>query len=274
MISNGQKGLANEALVDATDNVGEESSLGFFRNSRVRLIAQLLGYKAAYFAFIFFVLGMFPSLFNQKSYDANLHWPREGGRTLATSFATWDGAHYLLLSEEGYQLDSPSCAFYPLWPMLIKAASYLTFINHFWSGIVLANVLSIVGLVIFHHFVTLNHGPSTANFALLMVLAFPGALFFSFIYTESLFFLLIILFFGLLFKESFFLAAVVGIFLPLTKAIGIFCIFPLFCHLLIKNKHWTAYFACFGPALGYFGYFLFMHVATGNPFEGFQAQKY
>jgi hypothetical protein len=68
----------------------------------------LLGYKVVYFAFMFFALGLFPS-FNQKGYAANLHWPREGGRTLATSFATCDGAPYLLLSEQGYQKDSPSC---------------------------------------------------------------------------------------------------------------------------------------------------------------------
>jgi hypothetical protein len=45
-----------------------------------------------------------------------MHWPRDGGAVFASHFETWDGAHYLYLSEEGYGPGVRSNAFYPLYP--------------------------------------------------------------------------------------------------------------------------------------------------------------
>src|SRR5438552_3436994 len=149
--------------------------------------------------------------------------------------------------------------------MLIRACSHFTGHNHLIAGLLLANLLSIAATALFHRFVTLYHGLQTANLATILLLAFPGALFFSFIYTESLFFLLIVLFFWFLFKENFLAAAVVGFFLPLTKAIGIFCLLPALAYLVfnkkphdaplpsdgrgIKGEGWLKYLMLDGPLL-------------------------
>ncbi|HLZ16625.1 MAG TPA: hypothetical protein VKQ08_06275 [Cyclobacteriaceae bacterium] len=268
--------------------------LTFWKWPGRKVLLAVLAYKLVSFASVFCAVELFPS-FNDSQYERVIHWPREAPPSLAAYFSTWDGAHYLFLSEVGYQKNSPSCAFYPLWPMLIRVASHLTFHNHFLAGILLANLLSLIGIVLFHHFVTLYHGRETANLSVVLLLAFPGALFFQFIYTEPLFFLLITLFFMFLFQKKYFWVAVVGFFLPLTKAIGIFCIFPLLWQLLFEKpltadekletsnhqpkirhstfdiRHWSS---LLGPLLGYFCYFLFMYCATGNPFAGFQAQRF
>ncbi len=237
-----------------------------------KLLGWLLIYKTCYLALIVLAVHFFPFL--GAAYKTCMHWPRDTEPTLATYFATWDGAHYLHLSELGYEKNSPSCAFYPLWPLLIKGASVLTGNNHFWAGIVLSNVLSIAAILLFHRFVTAYHGLSAANRSTILLLAFPGALFFSFIYTESLFLLLITLFFLLLFQQKYLLAGIIGFFLPLTKAIGIFCLFPLLAQLLLNKRRWTDYLAFDGPILGYLAYFLIMLWSTGNAFEGFQAQRF
>jgi Gpi18-like mannosyltransferase len=222
---------------------------------------------------IFGVLSLFPDL-NKVAYNNCIHWPRNSGPTAATHFATWDGAHYLFLSEMGYKRGSPSCAFYPLWPLLIRAGSYLTGRNHFIAGLVLANLLSVAALVLFHKLVTLRYGVREATLATVLLVAFPGALFFSFIYTESLFLTLVLLFFLMLHHERYGWAGVVGFFLPLTKAVGIFCIVPLMAQLIAKRRPWRSYLACDGPLLGYLAYFVFMRAATGNALEGFQAQRF
>ena len=268
------------------------------------VVFAVVAYKLVSFTLMFCAIEFWPA-FDQSQYQTSIHWPRNATPKLTSHFSTWDGAHYLFLSEVGYQKDSPSCAFYPLWPMLIRAASQLTFHNHFLAGILLANLLSLIGVVLFHHFVTLHHGRQTANLALTLLLAFPGALFFQFIYTESLFFLLITLFFIFLLQKRYFWVAVVGFFLPLTKAIGIFCIFPLLWQLLFETRNQSSptsvrgprpvpvapsrrpadwprnpkfdirlCYTLLGPLLGYFSYFLFMYITTGNPLEGFQAQRF
>lgn len=238
-----------------------------------RVFYALLSYKILYFSVICFALWLWPEL-NKAAYNNCIHWPRNSAPTEATHFATWDAAHYLFLSEAGYKRGSPSCAFYPLWPLMIRAGSYLTGGNHLIAGLLLANILSVAALLLFHRLVTLNHGLQAANFATVLLLAFPGALFFSFAYTESLFLALVTLFFLLLYREKYGWAGFVGFFLPLTKAIGIFCLFPLLIQLMAKRKPWRYYLACDGPLLGYLAYFAFMRAATGNPLEGFQAQRF
>lgn len=245
----------------------------FWSPARRRLLLAILGLKAATFLIALGAITFFPS-FNEREYHNDIHWPREGPPTLATYLATWDGAHYLFLSEESYQRGSASCAFYPLWPYLIRACSWFTFGNHFLAGILLANLLSLSAFVVLHHFVERHHGLPVANAVVALLLAYPGAIFFSFIYTESLFLLLVVLFFLCLFQERYVWVGIIGFFLPLTKAVGVFCIFPLLVHLWLKPKRWTAYLAYYGLLLGYAAYFGIMYGTTGNALEGFEAQRF
>jgi hypothetical protein len=243
---------------------------------RRRLLWIMLCWKIALFLVALCAVELFPS-FNLNEYHNDIHWPRSEEPVLATHFATWDGAHYLFLSEVGYQTGSASCAFYPLWPWLIRAGSYLTFHNHFAAGLLLANVLSLVDCCFFHYLIEQYHGLETANRSVALIVAFPSAIFFSLIYSESLFFLLIILFFLGLFKENYFLVAITGFLLPLTKAVGIFCLAPLAVHLwrtTATPKAWRAFATFYAIVLGYACYFLFMYYATASPFEGFDAQRF
>jgi hypothetical protein len=245
----------------------------FWQTPRKKLLLVILGVKFASLALIICAVQFFPS-FDLNQYHNVIHWPRTGPPTLATHFATWDGAYYLFLSEAGYKKDSPFCAFYPLWPWMIRVFSWLTFDNHFIAGLLLSNILSLAAFLLFHYFVQIHHGPHTANRAVTLLLAYPGAIFFSFIYTESLFLLLIVAFFLFLFRENYGGVALIGFLLPLTKAVGIFCIVPLLYRLLMRKSRPTAYLSLYGPVFGYITYFLFMYYATGNPFEGFEAQRF
>ncbi|HEV2208864.1 MAG TPA: hypothetical protein VG167_08815 [Verrucomicrobiae bacterium] len=245
----------------------------FWNPARRRLLRVVFGVKAAMLFVVLCAVTFFPS-FNLREYQNDIHWPRQGPPTLATYFATWDAAHYLLLSETGYEGGTASCAFYPLWPYLMRAFSYLTFRDHFAAGLLLANLLSVAILLVFHYFVTLYHGADAANASVALLLAYPGALYFSFIYTESLFLLLALLFFLFLFQGRYLWAAIAGFFLPLTKAVGLFCVFPLIYQLWLRRAAWRPYLAYYGPVLGYACYFGIMYCATGNAFEGFQAQGF
>jgi hypothetical protein len=158
------------------------------------------------------------------------------------------------------------------------------------AALILANAFSLVAWLLFHYLVSATNGESTANLALAFLLAYPGALFYQFPYSESLFLLLITLFFIGLFRENYWLVASTGFLLPLTRATGIFCLLPLAWHLWEKVKIQTTgasvheRFAallkqpnapvCAAPLLGYASYFGVMRAFTGNPFEGFEAQRH
>ncbi len=127
--------------------------------------------------------------------DAYANWPPGGTPTLSSCFATWDVAHYLCLSQSGYQVDSPSCAFYPLWPAAIRAGTVLTGGRPVLAAMLLCNACSLLGFWMFYRLVARHCGAEISRDALILMLAFPGALFFSFPYSESLFFVLVMLFF-------------------------------------------------------------------------------
>src|SRR5687768_11617176 len=109
-----------------------------------RVAQCLVLYKVLLFTVVLGTVLLIPDMNLRQFYNA-IHWPRTGEPSLASHFATWDGAHYLYLSEVGYSKGSPSCAFYPLLPMLIRITSVITGGNHFFAGLVLTNVLSIFG---------------------------------------------------------------------------------------------------------------------------------
>jgi hypothetical protein len=151
--------------------------------------------------------------------------------------------------------------------------SALTGGNVFWSGLILANLISLAALLQFHGLVREQHDERLADAALLLLLAFPGAIFFNFIYTEALFLFLAVLFFRCLFRDDYGKAAIIAFLLPLTKTIGVFVCVPLFWRLCAQRRPARDYLALGGPGLGYAAYFLVMWLFTGNPFEGFVAQQ-
>ncbi len=215
-----------------------------------------------------------------------MHWPPGQEPVLESYFGTWDAGLYLRLAVYGYQKGNLCCAFYPLWPMLIRCASWLAPGHLVLCGLVLANLFSIAGCYWFYRLVEQYDGEETAGSALILLLAFPGALFFNLIYTEPLFLMLVILFFRYLFKERYLASCACGFLLPLTRSIGILCIIPAGWYFVEKNwpvvrSDWRAGMRGAAlkvglPALGVLtgigAYFTFMRVAAGNAWEGFDAQ--
>ncbi len=245
---------------------------GFRSLKSSRILLPLLTYKILFFLTVLIIFELFPRL-AEGEYGEHRHWPLEGEPAFASRFATWDAAHYLYLAAEGYKSGDVACAFYPLWPGIIRAASFLAGGNVFITGLVLANLFSLCGFLLFHRFVKARHGERTADLATVLLLAFPGAIFFSFPYAESLFFLLIVLFFTFLFRDKYWGVALTGFLLALTKPIGIFCLVPLFWHFLAEKRPVRNVLAVYGPILGYGCYFLVMYHFTENAIEGADAQS-
>ena len=203
-----------------------------WQESPRRILIWLLLFKLGYLLAVFLAVRSWPALDSEVFERVHQHWPRQGGPVFATHFATWDTAHYLYLSEVGYSAGVPSCAFYPLWPLLIRAFAVCTGGNHLVSGLILANLFSLAGWWLFYFLVCKRFGARAATFGLLFLLVFPGSLFFQFPYSESLFFLLLMLLWLGLETDCSFVLLGSAFLLPMTRAIGVFCLVPIAWHFL------------------------------------------
>lgn len=232
--------------------------------------------KVSFFCFVIAYSSLFPKLFNSANYLANFHWPiiYSSPVTLAMHFSTWDAQHFLYLSQFGYTPNTQSCAFLPLWPFLIYLFSKI-FHDPLIASLILSNVFSLFADVLFFKFVQRLYGQSIARWSLLFLLSFPGALFFQFPYSESLFFLLTILFFIGFFEDNLALTCLSGLLLPLTRIVGILLLLPAAYKSLFPLQNWkmaTASVASISVGVGLL--LGVMKMGAGDYLANIHAQEY
>ena len=111
--------------------------------------------------------------------------------------------------------------------------------SHLIAGLVLSNLFSLAAWVIFYQRVRRWWGASVAGWALAFLIVFPGSLFFQFLYSESLFFLLVMLLWWGLEEKRWGLAWAAALLLPLTRAVGVFAVLPIGWHALsVASPGW------------------------------------
>ena len=203
-------------------------------------------------------------------------WPDATSVQFETYLAAWDAAHYLHLAYDGYSRADSSSAFYPLWPGVLHSTIAAVGVSRTAAvvpGLILGNLLGILGtLGIYRLFLTV--GPErTAEVALGLLLASPGAAFLSLIYSETLCLLLVGGHFYALRRGPGWLIGLTALLLPLSRAVGVFCAVPLFWRAVRLRRDWRAWAVCALPLIGYGLYFTLMWHWTGDALDGFEAQR-
>jgi len=241
----------------------------------VPIAIAVVGFELFVLLLTGFVAPLFPGLFSTDAYQGNFHFAGDTP-TRATPFATWDAQHYLYLAGEGYAPGRPSIAFFPLFPWLIRALAVLPGIGPLTAALLIANGLALAAVLLLVRFVDRAHPGAGVETALLL-LAFPGALFFHFPYTESLFLFLSVATLIALARERWLPAAAAAFALALTRPNGVLIGVALLyaaiaCWRRTRKFPWPALVALAAPALGFAVYLLFMRGATGNAFAGLEMQ--
>ncbi len=243
----------------------------------LRVTAIILSGKLLLFLCVFLSLNLLPPIFDEAGYLRHLHWPQGNSIDREAMLKTWDGAHYLYLSEEGYSEAGPSAAFYPLWPMVIRLFRPL-FGDPLWAALVLSNFFSLLGLVFFHRLAARLSGEDSADTALLIMLAYPGALYFCFPYSESLFFFLSVGVFLLVLRNRLGFASILSTLAPMARIVGVFLIIPLGFRFLqdrqAGRRHLWTLPKILAPILGVGLVLLIMWNQTGDFFTCFKAQSF
>ncbi len=196
-------------------------------------------------------------------------------------FANYDGAHYLHIAHDGYKQYEQ--AFFPLFPLMIHLLSPLFANQYFIPGFLLTNILFLLGLLMLTRYLHKIHLSETTIFwTQLFFIAFPTSFFFGAVYTEGIFFFLVICTLFLAEKKIYSLAGVSAYLAALARFLGVFLSIPLFLILLegptkflsltqFKNylfrKHnLDKIFVIFAPLLGCISYCLYLYLTIHDPF--------
>ena len=151
-----------------------------------------------------------------------VHYAASTNPALAV-WGRWDAEHYLDIATDGYS--GTEMAFFPLYPMLIRAVGALTG-NHLIAGLLISNIASFFGLLFFYKLVEHQYDRAVAHRATFYISIFPTAVFFSAVYSESLFFALTVASFYYIRERRWISAGVLGFCAALTRVEGVLLAVP------------------------------------------------
>lgn len=244
------------------------------------LIDRKLKWASLAFVIIFFKIITFSALFASSISKPFSETLSDNNVSFSTMLKNWDSEHYLNIAEKGYEKKSNFSvnAFYPLFPLLIRALHRLLGIKLIWAGLILANLFSFFGAFLFYDWLNQFYSSRIANLSLIGLLVQPGAIFFSLIYTEGMFFFLMMLFLLALRRERTFLLILAGLALPLTRSVGILLALPLLWRLMEtwrkeRRVSRSELFGLLALMAGLGIYFAIMKHETGTALAGIHAQK-
>ena len=158
-----------------------------------------------------------------------------------SSFANFDGVHYITIAAHGYNVNA---GFFPLFPLILAGLGrvFSIFIPLdlpillFYIGLFINSAFLILGLFFFSKLLKFDYKDNVVFSIIIFLLSFPTAFFFATIYAETLFFLLTTLVFYFSRKQKWFLVALFGCLLTATRPVGIAIIPALIYELYFQKK--------------------------------------
>jgi hypothetical protein len=205
------------SLLEEQDELSVESQA---RPKRHRRLVRL-GSRSKFLAFVtcswlllvVIIFALAQKLFNDV-------WP------LGQTFIRWDAGWYYSIAEGGYYTGylhgQANQVFFPLYPILIAIVQRCTHLPAVAVGVSMSLIAFVASLIIFYDLVAVRYGEPIARWATVLLAFNPFALFFSLMYTESLFLLLSLLVFWLIQKNQWWWAALVAGVATATRASGVF----------------------------------------------------
>lgn len=148
--------------------------------------------------------------------------------------ANFDGVHYLSIAQNGYSIYQQ--AFFPLYPLLIKLLTPIFSGKDLLAGLFVSFVSLFGALYFLYKLVLLDYKDKIAQRVIFFLLIFPTSFFFTFVYTESLFLVLIVGSFYFARTKNWLMAGIFASFASATRLVGIFLLPALLFEFYEQNK--------------------------------------
>ena len=154
----------------------------------------------------------------------------------------WDTGHYMRLATVGYTPDRPDThAFFPLYPLLLRALDWVLPGPTLVATLVLANALLLPALVVLHRFITETFDRPLGDRTLLVLMAWPAAFFLSAGYNTSLFLLLSVSALYCMRRQAWWAAGLLGALASATRLSGVLLALPFAVeYLRVRGWRWRA----------------------------------
>lgn len=145
---------------------------------------------------------------------------------LLSPWAHWDGVWFVRIAADGYAAHTSSEAFFPLYPLLVRAVAAGVG-DHVVAGLIVSLVCYSGAMIVLFRLVRTELGSEVALWSVVLLSVFPTALFFQAVYSEALFLLLTLLAFWWARGGRWALAGLAGMLAVLTRSSGLLLLAPL-----------------------------------------------
>ncbi len=142
------------------------------------------------------------------------------------AWANFDGEHYISIARDGYQ--SLTYFYFPVYPKLIQIIAKEfnnTMYDYLFSGLLISHISLFLGLIGLVKLIRIDYSEKIAFTAITLLLLFPTSFYFGSVFTESLFFALIVWSFYFARKGNFLMAGILGGVSTATRITGL-AVFP------------------------------------------------
>lgn len=187
-----------------------------------------------------------------------------------------DAAWYLRLADDGWSPNDASAAFFPLYPLVVRAVSWVLPGDDVLAALLVSNLAFLGALLALFALTAEAFGERLARRAIVVAAIFPTAFFFLAPYTESLFLMLSILAFREARHDRWERVALFGAAAALTRSVGILLVPALSIDAISQRARGRALavrLGCVGAvALAPMVWFAWWGVAHGRWLAPLQAQ--
>ena len=182
--------------------------------------------------------GMLPLPAGQPPTDAGFPNPAlgPGWHMLVTSLQRQDAQWFLRLATTGYAPGDHSAAFFPVYPLAIRAFDLVPGVGPLGAALLAANAAAFGALLVLHALTRFELGVDAARRTVLFAALFPTAFFLFAPYTESLFLLTSVACFWFARRDRWLLAAIAGALAAATRSVGILLVIALAIEAF--EQHW------------------------------------
>jgi Gpi18-like mannosyltransferase len=156
---------------------------------------------------------------------------------LVSPLAVWDGGWYVRIADQGYGSRPDASAFWPLYPFILSVGHEVTGLPFAVIGVVVSNLCFLIALIALFRLVAAEYDRQIASRAVWLMSLWPLGFFFSAVYTESLFVMLVIGSFALGRTGNWTFAAMTAALAVLTRNVGVVLI-PCLIAALVQQRGW------------------------------------
>lgn len=200
-------------------------------------------------------------------------------------FVRLDSLWYLDIVAHGYDHHPEAVfpyhdnyVFFPLLPILIKIFVLLSGLPAWITGLMISNTLFILALYLFYCLLAETVDHAVARLGVLLLCFNPYAVYFTSVYTESLFLVLSLAFWLAARHRSWFLMGIFGFLLSLTHPNGIMIFIFALWFVFEDNRQFHTSFWQYWPILliplGISGYMIYLYFHMGDPLGFVHNQAY